>query len=99
MAAKLAHLVNIYFIFLSFGVDLGLFISGQIYYTSLILGVITFIPAGIIVTESNMIGLLLEQNVEFAIATLIVIFTRIITMWATTVAGVLTLKFGFKETN
>ena len=69
--AKFTHLVTVYFIFLAYGVDLGLILSGQIYYTAMIFGVISFIPAGIIVTESSMLGLLLGHNVEFAIATLI----------------------------
>jgi hypothetical protein len=95
--AKFAHLVTVYFIFLAYGVDLGLILSGQIYYTAMIFGVISFIPAGIIVTESSMLGLLLGHNVEFAIATLIVILTRIITMWLTTFVGVFALKFGFSK--
>ncbi|MGI0056637.1 MAG: flippase-like domain-containing protein, partial [Nitrosarchaeum sp.] len=97
LAAKFTHLVIIYFIFLSYGIDLGFLLSGQIYYTSLIFGTITFIPAGIVVTESSMIGLLLEHNVEFATATLIVIFSRIITMWLTTFIGIFMLKLGFRN--
>jgi len=95
-SAKLVHIVTIYLIFLSFGIDLGLFLSAQIYYTSLILGIVTMIPAGVVVTELNMIGLITSQQIEFTIAALIVIFTRIVTTWSTTIIGVLTLKFGFK---
>lgn len=97
LAAKFTHLVIIYYIFLSYGIDLGFLLSGQIYYISLIFGTITFIPAGIVVTESSMLGLLVEHNVTFAIATLIVIFTRIITMWLTTFIGIFMLKIGFRN--
>jgi len=95
--SKLAHLVTVYYIFLSFGVDLGFFLSGLIYYTSLIFGVVTFIPAGLVVTESSMLGLLLKHNVEFSISVLVVIFTRIVTLWLTTFLGLFTLNFVFKK--
>lgn len=95
--AKLAHLVTVYFIFLAYGVDLGLIVSGQVYYTAMIFGVVSFIPGGIVITESSMLGLLLNHNIEFTIATLIVILTRIITMWFTTFVGLFSLKLNFSN--
>jgi len=99
IVAKFIQVITVYFIFLSYGVDLGLFLSGQIYYTSMILGVITFIPAGILVTEASMLSMLVDHNVQFAIATLIVILTRIITLWLATFVGIFMLKFGFRHEN
>ena len=89
---KISQFLAVYFIFLSVGIDLGIFFAGQIYYTSLILGAITFLPAGVIVTESSMLGLLVNNQVELSIATLIVIFTRIITTWMGMALGVISLK-------
>lgn len=92
LIAKFAQFSAVYFIFLSFNIDLGFFLSGQIYYTSLVLGSLTFIPAGIIVTESSMIAILLNQGVEFSLVTVLVIFTRLITTWLGTILGIISLK-------
>lgn len=92
LIAKFAQFSAVYFIFLSFNLDLGFLLSGQIYYTSLVLGSLTFIPAGIIVTESSMIAILLSHGVEFSLATVLVIFTRLITTWLGTILGIISLK-------
>jgi len=97
LVAKIAVLVAIYLIFLSVSIDLGFTLAGQIYYTSLLLGTLTLIPGGIIVTESGMLGLLLKHGVEFSLATLIVIFTRMISMWLFTIIGTFTLRHISKE--
>ena len=82
----------VYFIFLSFNVDLGILLSGQIYYTSLVLGSLSFLPSGIIITESTMIAILLNHGIDFSLATLLVIFTRLVTTWLGTLLGIITLK-------
>lgn len=91
--AKFAQFSAVYFIFLSFNLDLGFFLSGQIYYTSLVLGSLTFMPSGIIITESTMIAILLNHGVDLSLATLLVIFTRLITTWLGTILGLIALKF------
>ena len=63
--AKLAYFFAVYFIFLSLNVDLGLLLSGQIYHTSLVLGSLSFLPSGIVVTESNMIAIILNHGIDF----------------------------------
>ena len=90
--AKLAYFFAVYFIFLSLNVDLGLLLSGQIYHTSLVLGSLSFLPSGIVVTESTMIAILLNHGIDFSLATLLVIFTRLVTTWTSTILGVITLK-------
>jgi uncharacterized protein (TIRG00374 family) len=92
LIAKFAQFFAVYFIFLSLNIDLGLLLSGQIYYTSLILGTLSFLPAGIIITESTMIAILLNQGLDFSLATLLVIFTRLVTTWLGTFLGIVTLK-------
>ena len=87
----------VYFIFLSVGIDLGIFDSGQIYYTSLLAGVLTFLPAGIVVTESGMIGLLLKYNITLSLATLGVLIVRFITTWMGMIIGVIAMKFVLKD--
>ena len=92
LIAKFAQFFAVYFIFLSLNIDLGLLLSGQIYYTSLILGSLSFLPAGIIITESTMIAILLNHGLDFSLATLLVIFTRLVTTWLGTFLGIITLK-------
>jgi uncharacterized protein (TIRG00374 family) len=91
--AKLSYFFAVYFIFLSLNIDLGLLLSGQIYHTSLVLGSLSFLPSGIIITESTMIAILLNHGVDFSLATLLVIFTRLVTTWTSTLLGIITLKF------
>ena len=90
--AKLAYFFAVYFIFLSLNVDLGLLLSGQIYHTSLVLGSLSFLPSGIVLTESTMIAILLNHGIDFSLATLLVIFTRLVTTWTSTFLGIITLK-------
>ena len=90
--AKLSYFFSIYFIFMSVNIDLGLFLSGQIYHTSLVLGSLSFLPSGIIITESTMIAILFNHGIDFSVATFLVIFTRIITTWTSTLLGIITLK-------
>ena len=83
-------MIAIYFIFLSFGIDLGIISSGIIYYTSLLIGVLSFVPAGIIITETSMVAILLQHKVEFSIAILIMITLRIVQTWVIAIAGTIT---------
>ena len=90
--AKLCYFFAVYFIFLSLNIDLGLLLSGQIYHTSLVLGSLSFLPSGIKNTESTMFATLLNHGVDFSLATLLVIFTRLVTTWTSTLLGIITLK-------
>jgi len=91
--SKIAQFIAVYYIFLAVGLEFDFFMAGQIYYTSLVFGSISFIPGGILVTESTMLGLLLENGIEFSIATLIVILSRVFTTWLFTIVGTIVLKF------
>jgi len=97
IVTRVAQLFIVYFVFLSVGINLDFFSSGQIYYTSLLIGVLTLIPAGIVVTESSMIGLLLKENIELPVATLGVLLVRFVTIWIVFGIGGIILKFLIKE--
>lgn len=94
---KIINLFTIYFIFLMIGIDLGFFESGVIYYTSILIGNLSFIPAGIIVTETSMIALLMKYNVEFSVATLAVIIIRFAITWSLVIAGTIAYLFVARE--
>ena len=66
--------------------------TSQIFFTSQLVGFLSFIPGGIIVTESSLLGLLLNQGVEFAQASIMVIMIRFWSIWIITIVGVVFLK-------
>lgn len=94
---KFIQLFIVFFVFLSLDINLELFLSGQIYYTSLLFGVLTFIPAGLVVTDSSMIGLLIRQNIELPSATVSVLLIRLITTWIPVGLGLIMFKFLLNE--
>ena len=86
--------IAFYFILQSFGIDL-FEISDVIltYTTSIILGVASFIPGGIGVSESTLIGLLTINGLVFSSAVSLTIFIRIFTLWYSVLVGFIALKF------
>jgi len=97
IVTRVAQLFIVYFVFLSVGINLDFFLSGQIYYTSLLIGVLTLIPGGIVVTETSMIGLLLKENIELPVATLGVLIMRLFSTWIPIGIGGIILKFLLQE--
>ena len=97
LIAKIVQLFAIYFVFLSLDLNLGIILSGQIYFTSLILGALSFLPSGIIITESTMIAILNNNGIELSVATLFVIVVRLVTTWFATILGIITLKITYKS--
>ena len=77
----------IYVGFLSFNIDLGYFESIQLFYTSVLVGIFSFLPGGIGITEGSFVLMLVKQNFEFVIASSLIIFLRLITIWSVTIIG------------
>jgi len=92
VVAKACQFWAVYFVFVSLGIDLEWFEVGEILHTSIILGIVSFIPTGIVVIESTMIALLIKNNIEFSLATLTVILFRIVTTWTPMIVGLFALK-------
>tara|TARA_Y100001936_G_scaffold39559_1_gene37981 strand:+ start:15062 stop:16015 length:954 start_codon:yes stop_codon:yes gene_type:complete len=86
--------IAVYFILKSFGIDL-FEISDVIltYTTSIILGVASFVPGGIGVSEGTLIGLLSIHGLTFSAAVSLTIFIRIFTLWYSVLVGLVALKF------
>ena len=80
--------IAIYMGFLSFGMDIGYFEATQLYYTSLILGVMSLIPSGMGVLEGGFI-ILSSKYLEMTLAVSIIIFIRLTTIWFTTFFGMI----------
>jgi len=89
-----------YLTLLSFGIDIiDYFVLMSIYTSSIILGVISFLPLGIGVVEGSMVGFLSLNGIEFSLATVIVVFIRFFTRWIGVMAGFLGLKFSNNLSN
>ena len=83
-----------YLTLLSFGIDIiDYFVLMSIYTSSIILGVISFLPLGIGVVEGSLVGFLSLNGIEFHLATAIVVFIRFFTRWIGVMAGFIGLKF------
>ena len=83
-----------YLTLLSFGIDIiDYFVLMSIYTSSIILGVISFLPLGIGVVEGSLVGFLSLNGIEFHLATAVVVFIRFFTRWIGVMAGFIGLKF------
>ena len=77
----------IYFGFLAFDTDIGYLKSVQLFYTSIIYGVLSLIPGGVGVVEGGFTALLTKENISISLAISIVIFVRLSTIWFATCVG------------
>ena len=86
--------VAVYFVFKSFGIDfLELYNVVLAYTSSIILGVASFLPGGIGVSEGTLISLLSIQGLSLSTAITLTLFIRIFTLWYAVFVGFIALKF------
>ena len=62
------------------------------YTTSIIMGVVSFLPMGIGVVEGSLAGFFSFHGIEFSLALTLVIFIRIFTRWYGVAIGLITMK-------
>ena len=94
--------IVVFFIFKSFGLNsLELFQIISVYGTSIILGVISFLPLGIGVVEGSLTGFLVLEKVSVSLALTLVIIIRLFTRWYAVSIGLISLKLvgGFSLKN
>jgi uncharacterized protein (TIRG00374 family) len=90
----LIEIFSAYLIFRSFGIDLHIIEVGQIVYTSILIGALSFIPAGIGFTEGSIITLMMAKGYELSVVSGMVLMLRILTIWfATAIGFIFTQKF------
>ncbi len=77
----------VYFAFSAFNIELSFLETVQIFYTSIIGGMLSFIPGGVGLTEAGFIGLAMQRNITADIATSLILFIRITTIWFSTIIG------------
>jgi uncharacterized protein (TIRG00374 family) len=77
----------IYLSFLTFNINLGYLQTIHIFYTSLLAGTLSFLPAGIGILEGTFSKLLIQNNLELSTILSLIIFIRITTTWYLTGLG------------
>jgi len=87
----------VYVGFLAFDQHFEILETFQFYYTSIAYGAISLIPGGVGVTEGTLIGLLMSEGLNISLATAIVLFVRITTIWFATILGFISTRFVLKQ--
>jgi hypothetical protein len=83
----------VYIVFLSFDIKNFEFLQlATTYTTSIIIGVVSFLPMGIGVVEGSLAGFFSYQGIELSLALTLVIFIRIFTRWYGVIVGFIFMK-------
>ena len=89
--------IMIYFIFIGFNLNFDIIFSTFSMYGSLLLGVLTMVPAGVGVTEVSFVEILKGEGVDTAVSTSLVILFRLVTIWFLTVLGFCATRYFLKN--
>ncbi len=82
----------VYFCFVAFDLKFDILETSLISLTSLILGAVSLLPGGLGVTEISMIGFLTNHKISLSLASALVLFIRLCTLWFSSFLGFLSLK-------
>ena len=83
-----------YYILIGFDINILDYLKVlAIYVTSILLGAISFIPAGIGITEGTLAGLLTLEGIGVSAALILSVMIRILTLWYSVGVGFIALKF------
>ncbi|MGI0087182.1 MAG: lysylphosphatidylglycerol synthase transmembrane domain-containing protein [Nitrosotalea sp.] len=97
LVAILMEALSVYLSFIAMGVKFDFFLSSQIAYSSGLLGIISLLPGGLGVTEGSMIAFLASNGVKLAIASSVVLLTRLTTLWFSTIIGFIYVRVIMKK--
>ena len=96
----LLEAISVYFILLAFGVEvIGFLTIISTYTTSIMLGILSFLPIGVGVVEGTLTSFFTIHGIEVSLALTIVIVIRLFTRWYGVSFGFIALKFSGGLTN
>ena len=87
MIAWTIDALTAYMIFLSFGMNLDFITTTLITHSSVLFGTISFLPAGIGLTEVSFVNLLNIYGVDISLSTSVIIMIRLLSTWFPTSLG------------
>ena len=90
---KIVVMISIYLVFDLFNLNINFMDSNQIFLTNQFIGVLSFIPGGLIITETGLLGSIVNRDVNFSVATMLVLLIRFMTFWFPVFIGFIALKF------
>jgi len=85
--------IVIYLIFTAFGLNFDIAFTTIVTLSSILLGSLSFLPAGIGFTELSFVGFMIESGVELSVATSVIVMIRLLGIWFATVIGFITTKY------
>ena len=89
----LIEAISIYFILLAFGVEaIGFLTIISTYTTSVMLGILSFLPIGLGVVEGTLVSFFTIHDIDVPLAVTIVIVIRLFTRWYGVSFGFIALK-------
>ena len=92
VASWICFSLAIFMVFLSFNLTFDYFYATMVVFSSLIFGAISFLPAGIGITEISLLRFLINAELEESISTALILMIRIVTIWFGTIIGLLCIK-------
>ena len=96
----LLEAISVYFILLAFGVEvIGFLAIISTYTTSIMLGILSFLPIGIGVVEGTLTSFFTMQGIDVSLALTIVVVIRLFTRWYGVSFGFIALKLSGGLTN
>jgi uncharacterized protein (TIRG00374 family) len=97
MAAWFFEAVGIFLCFKSFDLSFDFIFTTAFGFSSVFFGAISFIPAGAGITEVIFVQLLSSYGLELSLATAVVIFYRLCSIWYSTCIGVVAANYLLKD--
>ena len=83
----------VYLTLLAFGIEGTSFLKTiSIYTSSVVIGVISFIPGGLGITEGSLVGLFTLEGIDVSLALILSVIIRLVTLWYSVSIGFIGLK-------
>ncbi len=88
---------TIYVIFIAFNMKFNIIFTTIITYSSVLFGAVSFLPAGIGITEISLVGFLSRSGIELSLVSSLIIIIRLVGTWYPTVLGFITTRMLLKK--